>query len=214
MKYKHENITLNELGQPTYELYINGESKGNVSLAVTGEHNAVNSLAAIAASLYIGIDLDDIIEGLKKCHSAERRFEYKGMTESGAYIYDDYAHHPTEIAASMRVANAVKKRELWVAFQPHTYSRTKAHLKDFAKSLSTADHVVLADIYAAREIDDGSVSSKDLENELRNLGTDATYLGDFETIENYLKNKLNNNDMLITMGAGNIDVVGTQLKKK
>ena len=212
--FRAENITLNELGQPTYELYINGESKGNVSLAVTGEHNAVNSLAAIAASLYIGIDLDDIIEGLKKCHSAERRFEYKGMTESGAYIYDDYAHHPTEIAASMRVANAVKKRELWVAFQPHTYSRTKAHLKDFAKSLSTADHVVLADIYAAREIDDGSVSSKDLENELRNLGTDATYLGDFETIENYLKNKLNNNDMLITMGAGNIDVVGTQLKKK
>ena len=209
-----KNITLNELGQPTYDLYINGQAKGTVTLSVTGEHNAVNSLAAIAASLYIGIDLDDIIEGLRKCHSAERRFEYKGRTESGAYIYDDYAHHPTEIAASMRVAKAVAKEKLWVAFQPHTYSRTKAHLKDFAKSLSSADHVVLANIYAAREIDDGTISSRDLENELKNLGTDATYLGDFETIKNYLKKSLNNNDMLITMGAGNIDVVGAQLLEK
>ena len=212
--YQARNITLNELGQPSYELYIDGEHKADVSLSVMGEHNAINSLAAIAASLYIGIDLKDILEGLKKCHSAERRFEYKGMSEAGAYIYDDYAHHPTEIAASMKVARAVVKNKLWVAFQPHTYSRTKAHLTDFAKALSTADHVLLADIYAAREVDDGSVSSKDLENEIKKTGTDVTYLGDFSSIENYLKNNLNNNDMLITMGAGNIDSICDSLVKK
>lgn len=212
--YQARNITLNELGQPTYELYIDGEYKAEVSLSVMGEHNAINSLAAIAASLYIGIDMEHILEGLKKCHSAERRFEYKGMTESGAYIYDDYAHHPTEIAASMKVARSVVKNELWIAFQPHTYSRTKAHLTEFAKALSPADHVLLADIYAAREVDDGSVSSKDLENEIKKLGTDVTYLGDFESIKNYLKNNLNNNDMLITMGAGNIDSICDSLLKK
>ncbi|MCR5543001.1 MAG: UDP-N-acetylmuramate--L-alanine ligase [Eubacterium sp.] len=212
--YQAKNIRLNELGQPTYELYINGEDMGEISLSVMGEHNAINSLSAIAASLYIGIDLDNIKEGLKLCHSADRRFQYKGTTDKGAVIIDDYAHHPTEISASMAVAKTVVKNELWVAFQPHTYSRTKAHLKDFAKALSVADHILLADIYAAREIDDGTISSKDLENELKNLGCDAHYLGDFKSIEKYFEKNSTNNDMLITMGAGNIDSVGVELLSK
>ena len=212
--FEARNIHLNELGNAAYELYINGEDKGEVTLSVTGEHNAVNSLSAIAASLYIGISLEDIKEGLKKCHSADRRFQYKGTTDNGVIVIDDYAHHPTEISASLAVANSVKKSELWVAFQPHTYSRTKAHLKDFAKALSVSDHVLLADIYAAREKDDGSVSSKDLENELKNLGCDAVYLGSFEEIKNYFEKFSKNNDMLITMGAGNIDSLGMELLKK
>lgn len=212
--FEARNIHLNELGNATYELYIHGEDKGEVTLSVTGEHNAVNSLSAIAASLYIGISLEDIKEGLRKCHSADRRFQYKGTTESGVTIIDDYAHHPTEISASLAVANSVKKAELWVAFQPHTYSRTKAHLKDFAKALSVSDHVLLADIYAAREVDDGSVSSKDLEKELKNLGCDAVYLGSFEEIKKYFKNNSKHNDMLITMGAGNIDSLGVELLQK
>jgi len=212
--FEAHNIHLNELGNAAYELYINGEDKGEVTLSVTGEHNAVNSLSAIAASLYIGISLEDIKEGLKKCHSADRRFQYKGTTNNGVIVIDDYAHHPTEISASLAVANSVKKSELWVAFQPHTYSRTKAHLKDFAKALSVSDHVLLADIYAAREKDDGSVSSKDLENELKNLGCDAVYLGSFEEIKKYFEKFSKNNDMLITMGAGNIDSLGMELLKK
>ena len=209
--YQAKNIRLNELGQPTYDLYIDGESKGEISLSVMGEHNAINSLSAIAASLYIGISMDDIREGLKLCHSADRRFQYKGTTEKGATIIDDYAHHPTEISASLAVATSVKINDLWVAFQPHTYSRTKAHLADFAKALSVSDHVLLADIYAAREKDDGTVSSKDLENELKKLGCDAVYLGDFDSIKNYFEKNSKNNDMLITMGAGNIDSVGVML---
>ena len=212
--FEARNIHLNELGNAAYELYIHGEDKGEVTLSVTGEHNAVNSLSAIAASLYIGISLEDIKEGLRKCHSADRRFQYKGTTETGVTIIDDYAHHPTEISASLAVANSVKKAELWVAFQPHTYSRTKAHLKDFAKALSVSDHVLLADIYAAREVDDGSVSSKDLEKELKNLGCDAVYLGSFEEIKKYFKNNSKHNDMLITMGAGNIDSLGVELLQK
>lgn len=213
-KYQAKNIRLNELGQPTYTLYIDGEDKGEISLSVMGEHNAINSLSAIAASQYIGIDFESIREGLKKCHSADRRFQYKGTTKKGATIIDDYAHHPTEISASLTVAKAVVKNKLWVAFQPHTYSRTKAHLDDFAKALSVSDHVLLADIYAAREKDDGSVSSKDLEKKLQELGCDAVYLGDFESIENYFEKNSENNDMLITMGAGNIDSVGVELLKK
>ena len=209
--YQAKDITLNELGQPTYTLYINGENKGQVTLSVMGEHNAINSLSAIAASQYIGIDLDTIKEGLRLCHSADRRFQYKGTTSEGATIIDDYAHHPTEIAASLAVAKAVVKNELWVAFQPHTYSRTKAHLDAFAEASSVCDHVLLADIYAARELDDGSVSSKDLAEKLQKLGCDAVYLGDFKNIENYFKNSCKNNDMLITMGAGNIDSVGMEL---
>lgn len=212
--FEARNIHLNELGNAAYELYIHGEDKGEVTLSVTGEHNAVNSLSAIAASLYIGISLEDIKEGLRKCHSADRRFQYKGTTETGVTIIDDYAHHPTEISASLAVANSVKKAELWVAFQPHTYSRTKAHLKDFAKALSVSDHVLLADIYAAREVDDGSVSSKDLEKELKELGCDAVYLGSFEEIKKYFKNNSKHNDMLITMGAGNIDSLGVELLQK
>ena len=213
-KYQAKNIHLNELGQPTYTLYIDGEDQGEISLSVMGEHNAINSLSAIAASQYIGIDMDSIREGLKKCHSADRRFQYKGTTSKGATIIDDYAHHPTEISASLAVAKAVVKNKLWVAFQPHTYSRTKAHLEDFAKALSVSDHVLLADIYAAREKDDGSVSSKDLEKKLLELGCDAVYLGDFDSIEKYFEKNSENNDMLITMGAGNIDSVGVELLSK
>ena len=213
-KFQAKNITLNELGQPTYTLYIDGEEKGQITLSVTGEHNAINSLSAIAASMYIGIPFEDIVEGLRLCHSADRRFQYKGTTDKGAIIIDDYAHHPTEISASVAVAKAVVKNELWIAFQPHTYSRTKAHLKDFAKALSPADHVLLADIYAAREIDDGTVSSKDIVDEMKKLGCDAIYLGDFESIEKYFEKNSNNNDLLITMGAGNIDSVGVNLLSK
>lgn len=212
--YQARNIRLNELGQPTYDLYIDGENKGEISLSVMGEHNAINSLSAVAASTYIGIPMEAIREGLRLCHSADRRFQYKGKTDKGATIIDDYAHHPTEISASLAVARKVVRNKLWVAFQPHTYSRTKAHLADFAKALSASDHVLLADIYAAREKDDGTISSRDLEAELKKLGCDAIYLGDFDSIQNYFEKNSDNNDMLITMGAGNIDSVGVNLLSK
>ena len=174
----------------------------------------MNSLSVIAAATELGMSVDELKEGLLNCKSAERRFDYKGTTEKGAVVVDDYAHHPTEIAATLKVANSIKKGDLWVAFQPHTYSRTKAHLHEFAEALSAADHIILADIYAAREKDDGTVSSKDLESLIRKKGTDAVYLGDFLSIEKYFRENSKENDLLITMGAGNIDSVGVSLVKK
>ncbi len=211
--YQAKNVILNEEGHPAYDLYIDGEYIDKIELAVTGIHNAVNSLSAIAAARFLDIDLSIIKEGLKNCASAHRRFEYKGTLPGNVKVIDDYAHHPTEIAATLKVGRSVVKNELWCAFQPHTYSRTKALLSDFAKALSVCDHVLLADIYAAREKDDGTISSKDLERELKALGCDAVYLGDFESIKNYFKSHVSNNDMLITMGAGNIDSIGVELLK-
>jgi len=212
--YVAKNITLDDAGRPSFSVTADGEDLGTFTLNVTGEHNAVNSLAVIAAARELGIDLETIRKGLSECRSAGRRFEYKGTTEKGTVVIDDYAYHPTEIAATLKVANDIKKNELWVAFQPHTYSRTKAHLQQFAEALSAADHVLLADIYAAREKDDGTVSSKDLEKLLIEKGCDAVYLGDFVSIEKYLSEKTKKSDLLITMGAGNIDSIGVSLVKK
>ena len=232
--YRATDIALDEGGHPTYTLIrkpgipedagangagTDGAGSSNepagtgpkVVLSVTGEHNAMNSLSAIAAAEALGIGMDQILAGLRTCSSAKRRFEYKGTMKNGATIIDDYAHHPTEIAATVAVGRAVAKGDLWIAFQPHTYSRTKALLPDFAKALAPADHVLLADIYAAREKDDGTVHARNLEEELRKCGCDAVYLGDFPTIEKYFREHGKNNDMLITMGAGPIDSVGVNL---
>ena len=209
--YRAADIELNPLGQPTYKLMKNDEFISDITLSVNGVHNAVNSLSAIAAAEYAGISMDKIREGLLKCHSADRRFQYKGTLKGDVKVIDDYAHHPTEIAATLAVANSVKTGDLWVAFQPHTYSRTKALLPDFVKALSAADHVLLADIYAAREPFDESISSKNIETLLKEKGVDAIYLGSFDAIKNYFLNNYKNNDLLITMGAGNIDSVGSEL---
>ncbi len=212
--YIAKDISLNSLGKPEFTVVERGTELGRVKLNVTGKHNAVNSLSVIAAARELGISFDDIKEGLLGCSSAKRRFEYKGTTDKGAIVVDDYAHHPTEIAATLKVANEIKKGDLWVAFQPHTYTRTYSLLPQFAEALSAADHVLLADIYAAREKDDGRVSSRDIEKLLKEKGTDAVYLGDFLSIEKYFEKNSKENDVLITMGAGNIDSVGVSLLKK
>ncbi|MCR4608724.1 MAG: UDP-N-acetylmuramate--L-alanine ligase [Eubacterium sp.] len=212
--YIAKDISLNSLGKPEFTVVERGTELGRVTLNVTGKHNAVNSLSVIAAARELGISFDDIKEGLLRCSSAKRRFEYKGTTDKGAIVVDDYAHHPTEIAATLKVANEIKKGDLWVAFQPHTYTRTYSLLPQFAEALSVADHVLLADIYAAREKDDGRVSSRDIEKLLKEKGTDAVYLGDFLSIEKYFEKNSKENDVLITMGAGNIDSVGVSLLKK
>ena len=129
-------------------------------------------------------------------------------------IIDDYAHHPTEIAATLKAARNYPHKTLWCAFQPHTYTRTKAFLKDFASSLALADKVILADIYAAREKDPGDISSKTLQEEMKKLGKDAYYFPDFEQIKKFLLENCIDGDLLITMGAGNIVTIGEDLVKE
>lgn len=196
----------------SYDLMINGENKGRISLNVTGVHNVYNSLAAVAVGLNMGISAGVIGKGLSGYRGTERRFELKGEF-NGVTVIDDYAHHPDEIKATLETAKNYPHNELWVVFQPHTYSRTKALLKEFGQALSGADHVVLADIYAAREKNNLGISSENVLDELRKYNTDSCYIASFEEIEKFLQEKCNPGDLLITMGAGNIVNIGDSLVK-
>ena len=212
--YSATDITFDEEGHPTYTLVVKGEKQDQIKLHATGIHNVMNSLSVIAVADFLGIDRKYTIAGLARCSSAHRRFEHKGVTENGVKIVDDYAHHPTEIAATLAAAKNTPHNELWCIFQPHTYSRTKALLDEFGQALATCDHVLLADIYAAREQDTGLVSSKDVCDKINANGGHAIYLGDFDSITEYVKKNCKKNDLLITMGAGNVDSIGNTLLKK
>ncbi len=213
-KYQAKDITFDEEGHPSYKLYVDGKEIDTINLHSTGVHNVVNSLSVIAVADFLELDLNHTKSGLLECTSAKRRYEYKGVSENGVVIIDDYAHHPTEIAATLKATNNTPHNELWVIFQPHTYTRTYALLDKFAEVLSTADHVILADIYAAREKDTGMISSKDLCDKINSLGGNAIHIGDFLSIEKFVKKSCKKNDLLITMGAGNVDIIGDSLLKK
>ncbi len=205
-----KNITYNDHACGTYTLMHKTENLGTVSLSVPGKHNVSNSLAAIALCLNLGLPLDVIKKGLLQFGGTKRRFEYKG-TKNGITVIDDYAHHPTEVAATLTAARNYPHGRIICVFQPHTYSRTKAFLSDFARVLSMADIVVLADIYAAREKNTIGISSKDLLAELQKNGQESYYFPSFDEIEKFLSEKCINNDLLITMGAGDVYLIGEHL---
>lgn len=213
-KYSATDISFDDEGRPTYTLLIDGKVSDTINLHSTGIHNVCNSLSVIAVCDFLGIDRNAIKDGLISCTSAKRRFEKKGVTSTGVYVLDDYAHHPTEISATLAATRNTPHNETWCIFQPHTYTRTHALLDEFAQALLNCDHVILADIYAAREKDTGIVSARDLESKINSLGGNAIYLGDFDTIEKYVEKNCKKNDLLITMGAGNIDSIGESLLKK
>lgn len=170
-------------------------------------------MAAIALADILNIPDGCVRESLASFHGTDRRFQLKGECD-GVTIIDDYAHHPTEISATLSAAANFPHKKLWCVFQPHTYTRTKAFLSQFAASLSAADHVVLADIYAAREKNLLGISSKDLQKELLKLGVKCDYFPSFEEIENFLKKNYSPGDLLITMGAGDVVNIGEDLLKK
>lgn len=209
-EYTADMITYDKLGHASFRALHNGKPIGNFKLEVPGEHNVSNALAVIALAQVLGIKEDDIRAGFESFHGTNRRFEKKGMM-NGATIIDDYAHHPTEIRATLTTAARVPHKTIWCVFQPHTYTRTKALLPQFAEALSIADHVVLADIYAARELDIYGISSQDLQHEIEKLGTECEYFPSFDEIEDYLRRNVKEGDLVITMGAGNIVKVGEDL---
>ncbi|MBO4997622.1 MAG: UDP-N-acetylmuramate--L-alanine ligase [Lachnospira sp.] len=208
--YTAANIEYNELGYCSYDLYHKDDCILHIDLSVGGEHNIYNSIAAVIIARELGISDDAILSGLLSFTGTKRRFEYKGKMGEVTVI-DDYAHHPTEIRATLDTATRYPHNDTWVVFQPHTFSRTKAFLQEFADALSLADHVVLADIYAAREVDTGEVSSKDILTLLQKAQVDAYYFPTFKEIENFLLKKCKKNDLLITMGAGNVILIGESL---
>ncbi len=210
--YTAANITFDELGNASFDLIKYGTYVERITLSVAGNHNVSNALSVIAVADLLEIPLDTIKKGLVSFTGTVRRFQYKGE-RNGFTIIDDYAHHPTEIRATLTSAQNYPHREIWCIFQPHTYTRTKAFFHEFAKALSLADHVILADIYAARETDTLGICSEDLAEELKKSGTDAYYLPSFEAIENFVLEKVIHGDLLITMGAGNVVNIGESLLK-
>ncbi len=216
--YSARDITFNNTACASYTVIHKTqdghlEELGNVCLSVPGLHNVFNSLSVIALTRELGISMDTIISGLHKFTGTNRRFEKKGVL-NGITIIDDYAHHPQEITATLTTAQNYPHRDIWCVFQPHTYTRTLSLMDDFAKALSFADHIVLADIYAARETDNLGISSETLQKKLLDLGADAYYFPSFEEIEKFLLKNCINGDLLITMGAGDIVIVGENLLRQ
>lgn len=211
--YRAANITYDEMACGSFDLIKDGIFIRRVSLSVTGEHNISNALSAAAVADLLHVSADDMQKGLLSFTGTDRRFEYKGIC-NGFTVIDDYAHHPTEIRATLHAAKNYPHRKLWCIFQPHTYTRTKAFFHDFAEALSLADHVILADIYAARETDTLGVSSAQIAEEIRALGTDACYLPDFQSIEEFVLEHCEKGDVLITMGAGDVVNIGDALLKQ
>ena len=211
--YYATNITYDELGHGSFDVMEKGTLLTHIKLSVVGEHNISNALSAIALARYLDISIEAIQKGLSAFEGTDRRFEYKGEL-GGITIIDDYAHHPTEIAATLEAAKKYPHKTTWCIFQPHTYTRTKAFLDEFAQALSKSDKVVLADIYAAREVDPGDISSADIMEKIKELGTEAYYFPTFDEIENFLLKNCVTGDLLITMGAGDIVKVGESLLGK
>ena len=154
-----------------------------------------------------------ITKALSDFSGTDRRFEYKGQV-NGFTIIDDYAHHPTEITATLKAVKNYPHKTTWCVFQPHTYTRTKAFLCDFAKALTLADKVILADIYAAREKDTLGISSQTLQKEIQKLGQECYYFPSFSEIEKFILENCTKDDLLITMGAGDVVKIGENLLQK
>lgn len=209
-EYTAEDITYDSLGHATFTCKHNGDIVGTFSLQVPGIHNVSNALSVIALGMKLNMNLEDLQKGIQNFTGTNRRFQYKGSL-GGITIIDDYAHHPTEIEATLKSAKNYPHKTTWCVFQPHTYTRTHALLHDFAKALTLADRVILADIYAAREKNTLGISSKDLQKCILELGTPCEYFPTFDEIENYLLENCIHGDLLITMGAGDVVKIGENL---
>ncbi len=212
--YSAANISYDKNGHGSFEIVKSGKNTNrNIKLSVTGGHNINNALAVIAIADHYGIPEDAIAEGLLAYKGTERRFEVKGSF-NGVTVVDDYAHHPAEIKATLRAASRYPHKHLWCVFQPHTYTRTRSLLTDFASSLSLAENVILADIYAARETDPGDISSQTLQHEMEKHGKEAYYFHSFKEIEDFLYGHCTSGDLVLTMGAGDVVNIGEDLLKR
>ncbi len=203
-----DNIADNE-GYFAFDVFANGKLYTRVQLRVPGKHNIYNALACCAAANLTGISSEDVHIGLESFHGTGRRFEFKG-TFQGADIVDDYAHHPSEMRATLASAKDMNYDRVICIFQPHTYTRAKAFLEDFAKELSVCDIAILCDIYAAREVPDPTISSKDIADRIPG----SRYCPTFDDVIEYLKSTAKQGDLIITMGAGDVVEIANRLIQK
>ncbi len=197
-------------GYARFDVCLADECLARINLAVPGCHNASNALGCFALCHQAGLSADRIAAGLADFTGTGRRFEYRG-TIGGVDVIDDYAHHPTEIAATLATAAQMTKGRILCVFQPHTYTRTRELFEDFANVLQRADETILLDIYAAREPDLGLVHSRDLEARIRENGGHAAYAASFTEASDMVRKMANPGDLVITMGAGDVHRVADLL---
>lgn len=199
----------------SFDVIAGGKRVSNFQLQIPGFHNIQNALAIVALGLKLKISKEVIKQTLASYSGVKRRFETIGEVNN-IKIIDDYAHHPTEIKATLEGARKFyPKNRIWVIFQPHTFSRTKELLQEFVQSFTDADYVIIADIFSsAREKDTGNIHSKDIVSEAQKYHKNVQYMGELSDIEDYLKDKLQPGNILITMGAGSVYKVGEGVLKK
>jgi len=215
---KHENGLLT-----TYDAMYKGEKLGTVTLHVAGIHNVLNSLAAVAAARYVGVDFQFIQKGLEEFRGAKRRFEKLGF-EKGITVVDDYAHHPTELEATLNAAMEMNFNHVWAVFQPFTFSRTKLLLDDFARVLQIPDHAVLTDIMGSREKNTYGIFTRHLAEKIPNCiwfpqdesaeWTDERKYANFEQICDYVCEHAQEGDLVITLGCGDAYKIAKMILKK
>ena len=208
-----KNISFNNKGCATFTVCKDNKDLFEVTLSTTGKHNILNALSTICVGLIFNIPYNDIIEGLAECKGAHKRFEYKGEF-NGSTIIDDYAHHPVEIKATLDTAKIIPHKNIYAVFQPHTFTRTKTLFNEFTECFSGADELLLMDIYAAREKDTGLVNSNELGDAIRANGVKCINVHSHEEAATYLKSKASKNDLILTIGAGDVVNVANIILKK
>lgn len=207
------NMSFDEKGCALFDLYNKDRYVHRIHLAIPGEHNVLNALAAISVSRIFEIDINTVKTTLGTFTGTHRRFEIRGRFK-GCTIIDDYAHHPAEIQATLAATQNFPHNWIWCVFQPHTFTRTKFLLEGFARSFTGADRVIITDIYAAREKDTGEIHSTHLVEAINNLGQKAVYISSFKDIDRYLRENLQEGDLMLTLGAGDVYKIGEMLLKK
>ena len=203
-------------GMPSFHVNYNGEDFGEIQLAIPGEHNILNATASFACCHMLGVPVDIIKRTLEHFTGTQRRFDIKGVYGRGFKLVDDYAHHPTEIKATLAAASNIPHNKVWCLFQPHTYTRTLALFNEFADAFTKADVLILADIYAAREKNIYEISSGKLADEIKRVHPDkeVIYIDSFDGIADYVLENAEEGDLVITMGAGDIYKVGDIIKSR
>lgn len=210
-EYRYDNLIFNH-GYPEFDILYNNEKIAHINLNVPGIHNVMNTLAVVATCRLLGIDTEKIAKGIETFKGTHRRFEKLG-TLNGATIIADYAHHPTEIIATLKAAKDFDYNRMWCVFQPHTYTRTKALWDDFLTCFDDCDKLVLTHIYAAREPFDGVTKASTLATQIKQNGKDTVYIEDFSQVCEYLKENVSENDMVFIMGAGDVIEIGYEIVK-
>jgi UDP-N-acetylmuramate--alanine ligase len=198
------DISFDGCGCASFTVMHRGEALGRVSLAIPGDYNIVNALAAISVCLHLGLDFEDIASSLSGYHSAERRFQFHG-TVDGVKVYHDFAHHPSAVKACLRAARHFQFNKLWVVFQCNSFSRAKKLFDKFVESFDEADSVIIAEIFPGREVDTGIIHGRDMAQAIAARGKEAVYIATFEEIHDYLKPRWKEGDMVLMVGSGNIN---------